>query len=525
MRVARTSDHLEREVKLGVWPGFRLPALDGVLDGLAAVAGADARLEATYFDTPDLRLARSGVTLRHRSSEGWTLKLPTGDEKGAMLSRRELTVVGDDATVPAELAKLLVAWVRTSTLGPVARLHTVRRSLELVDEEGVVVAEVVDDEVSVRHGRRLAMRFREVEVELGSTAPSGLLEAVVSRLQAAGAGVADPTPKVMRALGPRALDPPELEEVSARSEGSAAGAIRAGLAASVRRLLAHDVGVRLGEDAEDVHQARVATRRLRSDLRTYAPLLDEGWAQDLRVELKWVAAALGDVRDADVLLERLEVAAADLDRLDAEAMGGIVERLHVQRTAARSRLSEVLDDRRYAHLLDRLVEALGTSRLDEIPAVPAGSPAALVPADAWLLPEADAAASDMLPALVRRPWKHLRDAVAAVHPDGPDEELHQARIRAKRCRYAAEVAAVAVGKPAKRLASAVADLQEVLGEHQDAVVAQDWLRATAPELTSAEALVAGQLVAGQRAIADASRQSWRPIWERANRNKLRAWMD
>jgi CHAD domain-containing protein len=82
-----------------------------------------------------------------------------------------------------------------------------------------------------------------------------------------------------------------------------------------------------------------------------------------------------------------------------------------------------------------------------------------------------------------------------------------------------------VGKPAKRLASAVADLQEMLGEHQDAVVAQDWLRATAPELTSAEALVAGQLVAGQRAIADASRQSWRPIWERANRSKLRAWMD
>jgi CHAD domain-containing protein len=131
----------------------------------------------------------------------------------------------------------------------------------------------------------------------------------------------------------------------------------------------------------------------------------------------------------------------------------------------------------------------------------------------------------VLPALVRRPWKHLRDAVAAVEPDGPDEELHQVRIRAKRCRYAAEVAAVAVGKPAKRLAAAVAELQEVLGEHQDAVVAEDWLRSVAPELSPAEALVAGQLVAGQRTIADASRREWADVWDRVNRPKLRAWMD
>ncbi|MBA3956743.1 MAG: CYTH domain-containing protein, partial [Acidimicrobiia bacterium] len=108
MRVARTSDHLEREVKLGVWPGFRLPALDGVLDGLAAVAGADARLEANYFDTPDLRLARAGVTLRRRSGEGWTLKLPTGEGTSEMLSRRELTAGGglgeEDGAIPEELS-------------------------------------------------------------------------------------------------------------------------------------------------------------------------------------------------------------------------------------------------------------------------------------------------------------------------------------------------------------------------------------------------------------------------------------
>jgi inorganic triphosphatase YgiF len=127
---------VEREVKLGVWPGFRIPELDGVFDGMTVVAEAVSRLDASYHDTPDLRLARSGVTLRQRSPEGWTLKLPTGEGKGAMLSRRELTVAGDDMTVPVELANLVVAWVRTSTLGPVARLHTVRHSVKLVDHLG-----------------------------------------------------------------------------------------------------------------------------------------------------------------------------------------------------------------------------------------------------------------------------------------------------------------------------------------------------------------------------------------------------
>lgn len=511
-------------MKLGVWPGFRLPELDGVLEGLVAVTGGDSRLDATYHDTPDVRLARSGVTLRHRSAEGWTLKLPSGEESDGMLSRRELTVSGDDSSVPAPLARLVVAWVRTATLVPVARLRTLRHRVELVDDQGSVLAEVVDDEVSVHHGRRVALRFREVEVELGPAAPAELLDAVVSRLQAAGAGPGDPTPKVMRALGPRALEAPELGEVAAGKEGSAAAAIRSGLAASVRRLLTHDVGVRLGEDAEDVHQARVATRRLRSDLRTYATLLDEEWAKELRAQLKWVADALGAVRDTDVLLERLQEAATHLDALDRRAMGGIVERLQTQRSEARARLFEVMDDHRYVVLLDRLVGALAPPRLGEVPAVAAGTPAVIMPADKWLLPEADAPAAEVLPPLVHRPWKHLREAVTAVEPGGPDEELHQVRIRAKRCRYAAEVAAVAVGKPAKRLASAVADLQEVLGEHQDAVVAEAWLRTAVPDLSANEALVAGQLVAGQRAIAETTRRAWRPVWDRANRPKLRGWM-
>ncbi|MBA2624309.1 MAG: CYTH domain-containing protein, partial [Acidimicrobiia bacterium] len=212
---------IEREVKLGAWPGFRLPELDVpesvVAGGLAASPVTERRHEATYYDTPDVRLARSGASLRYRTGDGtgWTLKLPDGGappEDGS-LRRKELTFDGDGRALPAEVEGLLTAWVRTAALGPIARLSTLRRRVELVDDAGVALAEVVDDEVSVLHGRRVAVRFREVEVEVTPEAPEELLEHVVSGLRKAGAGAPDPTSKVRRALGPLAAGPPDLAPV------------------------------------------------------------------------------------------------------------------------------------------------------------------------------------------------------------------------------------------------------------------------------------------------------------------------
>jgi CHAD domain-containing protein len=98
------------------------------------------------------------------------------------------------------------------------------------------------------------------------------------------------------------------------------------------------------------------------------------------------------------------------------------------------------------------------------------------------------------------------------------------RIRAKRARYAAEAVAPAIGKEAKRFASAVADLQEVLGEHQDAVVAGDWLREHLPVHDAEAAYVAGRLAAIERDEADASREHWPEAWEGARKRSLRRWM-
>ena len=192
----------------------------------------------------------------------------------------------------------------------------------MVDDEGAVLAEVVDDEVSVLQGRKVAVRFREVEAEVTGKAPDGLLDGLVARLRAAGAGPPDPTSKVKRALGPVADGLPDLVEEPLGRHPTAADVIRQAITRSVLRLLAHDPGVRLGDDPEDVHQARVATRRLRSDLRTFRDLLDADWAQGLRDRLKVVAGALGAVRDADVLLERLHRQLDDLPVADRGAGRG-----------------------------------------------------------------------------------------------------------------------------------------------------------------------------------------------------------
>jgi CHAD domain-containing protein len=495
---------VEREVKLGAWAGFELPDLDDVSDDVTAVARAPRTLVAVYHDTPDLRLARWGVTVRHRTGDGsgWTVKLPDGDD-GPALVRRELTFDGPPAHLPDAAASLIRAYVRGAPVVPVARIRTVRTAVELRDGEGAMVAEVVDDEVSVLHGGRVATRFREVEVEVGERVPDGLLDSVVARLRAAGAGRPERTPKVIRALGARALEPPEIAPIELGKKPSAADVVRQAVGAAVTRILQHDPGVRIGDDPEDVHQARVGSRRLRSDLRTFGSLLDPTWLGVTRDELRWLAAALGEVRDLDVLIDRFRAQAAALAEPDTGALAPLFRRLATEREEARARLLAVLDSPRYVALLDRLVAAAQ---------------------DPPCLPDAQGPAADVVVGLVARPWRRLRKAVEALPKHPSDDELHRIRILAKRARYAADAAAPVAGKRAAAFAAAVARLQTVLGDHHDAVVAEAWLRAAAEGADEAVAGAIDELIAVQRADAAAGRKAWRKAWARASDGKLRSWL-
>ena len=501
---------VEREAKFDVAVDFELPELDHVIDGVVAVPAPARQLRAVYYDTPDLRLARAGISLRFRTGEEtrrnagrWTVKLPEG-ERAAVLARREIDVRAPGRTVPDEVAGLVRGHVRSASLAPVATLQTERHRIVLTSADGSALVEVADDRVDVLEGRTVARRFREVEVELRDGAPPALLPAVAGRLRKAGAAKPGGTSKLVRALGPRAQEPPDARPAALDpDEATVRDVVAAAIAEGVTRLLRHDPGVRLGGDPEDVHQARVAARRLRSDLRTFRDVVDDEAAAGLRDELRWLGGVLGAVRDADVLDERLRAQAARLPPSDADAAAGLLGRLDDERRAATARALEAMDSDRYLTLVDRLVAAAS------VPPV---------------VDEAAVRARKHLPAAVKGPWKHLARAVESLDDDPPDEALHEVRIRAKRLRYAAEAVAPVIGRRATRLAKAAAALQTVLGDFQDAVVAEAWLRSVAEQVPPAEALVAGQLVAVQWQARLDARADWSAAWDDLSSKKLRSWL-
>ena len=152
----------------------------------------------------------------------------------------------------------------------------------------------------------------------------------------------------------------------------------------------------------------------------------------------WYAGLLGEVRDTEVLMERLEHQARSLPKEDAAAVTPIVARLAKEREAGRKRLLKGMDSPRYIALLDRLTEAAAQPQFASD--ATSGGPGQ--------------AAADALPALVRRPWKRLAKAVRELPEVPADEQLHAVRILAKHTRYAAEAAAGVIGKPATHLRQA-----------------------------------------------------------------------
>jgi CHAD domain-containing protein len=493
----------EREVKLTVASSFAMPGLEGLGDGVVAVHRDPQDVWTVYFDTDDLRLARWGASLRHRLGQGWTVKLPP-ERDGDVLVRPELTFAGHGKRPPAAAVDLVRAFARGGELAPRAQLRTTRRRTELRDGEGRLVADVFEDDVAVRDGRRVTGSFREVEVEIGDATPSELLEALLARLRDAGADASDPASKYIRALGPVDLSPevvvPDLGE-----EATVGDVFRRALAASVARLVVHDPVMKLGSDPEGVHQARVATRRLRSDLRTFRAFLDPGRAATLREELGRLAGVLGEVRDADVLLERTRRRSEELPGDHARGASEVIASLAGERDSAHATLLATLRDTRYVLLLDHLVSE-------------ARAPA--------LLPEADRRARDVAGSLVRRPWRSLAAHRRQLGKQPTDADLHDLRIRAKRVRYASEAVAPVVGEPAQRLASAAARLQRVLGDLNDSVVAEAWLLGwaagdgrsphgggTARELARLESVDAARL-----------RSEWPRAWKRLSSRELREWM-
>jgi CHAD domain-containing protein len=472
---------LERELKLRAAVGFALPPLPGR-------PIATRHLSSTYHDTEDHRLASIGVTLRYRAENGsgaWQLKLP------AQAARTELEVEGPPDTVPEELLDLVFAPLGGCPLRPVATLETVRNGI-VVTRDNRDVAEVVQDQVVVHAGSEAVRAFDELEVELldGDEAD---LEQLRDTLEQAGAQNGDQRPKLLQALGLHRPAAPKVDPSDPPFRQ-----LTAMLRAQLRAILINDPGTRLGTDPEALHQHRVAVRRLRALLRAARPMLDRDWVSEVRGELKWVGAALGEVRDLDVLLEHLEREAAGLPHADMEAFAPLFAVLAQRRQGARERMLAALRQERYVELLDRLER--------ELPE-----------------PPRDASAAEVHPAeLARTEFRRLRKRMRALTKDSPDEQLHEARIAVKRARYSAELAAPSSGDRMTKLVSAYKDLQDVLGDHQDAAVAEAAVREVALGTgRKPGALAAGMIVERQRGRRADARlalpDSWRAVKRRGRR--------
>lgn len=240
-------------------------------------------------------------------------------------------------------------------------------------------------------------------------------------------------------------------------------------------LACNDAGLRTGTNL--VHKTRVAARRLRSTLRVFGTLVDVDAANQLDRELSWYADLLGEVRDRDVLGGHLAERITDLPakHVRSPVAEQIVATLDQERTAAFDQLRQELDSDRYRGLF----RMLRGWRL----APPFTTDAAAKPT----------AVDDFVGRAQRKADKRLRKAGDDV------ERLHRAPKALKRARYAAEL-----GEPVTPDLSEVAKkakrLQTVLGDHQDAIVAADFL-STTPASNGPNAFSYGFLTANELAAA------------------------
>jgi inorganic triphosphatase YgiF len=492
----------EIETKLEIAPDAKLPSLSK-RRRLAAVGIAGAadpqnyHLDAMYYDTPDLDLLRSKMTLRRRTGgpdAGWHLKLPA--VQGARTEVGLPLSAGEPGDVPSELAGIVRGAARGRELVPVARLVNDRTVRHLLDEAGCTMIEVADDHVTATPllgGAAKPSQWRELEAEIidGNT---DQLAATVDVLLSAGASKASSTSKLARAL---AIGP-----VPARRGKTAGDAVLASLGRQRDLLIAADRGLREGVDGA-LHDARSAARRIRAMLTVFSPLFEGHDIAELRAALRSFGSTLSAARDLEVARRRLidqlgeepeDYARAARRRLD-EACGSRL-------TAARGLARTLIDSDDYLQMLRVLDQLVANPQLSR---------------------RAQRTAGAELPALIAASWHRMREqADIALTDPGNIAAVHDVRKSAKTVRYATEAAITALGSDAVVFASALEEIQETLGEFQDAGYAAALLASLALEddTDGVAGFIFGRLHAFEQAMAHGAFDEFSDVWDRVEDGEL-----
>jgi CHAD domain-containing protein len=250
-------------------------------------------------------------------------------------------------------------------------------------------------------------------------------------------------------------------------------------------------GVREGRDPEELHRFRVATRRSRALIRASRPLVRDQLAA-LDRELRWLGGATSEVRDLDVLIGHLSDLVPSLEPDQAEAVE-ILAALEQERERSRGALVAAIRANRFHDLMRRFSIAVPNLHASD--------------------------GNGSLARLARKELERLRTAYDDLGPDAGDDDVHEVRIRAKHARYAAELAATTGGTRFEDLAAALAGVQDVIGNHQDAVVAEQRVRELATEESR---LAAGRIVEHERQLRRDARAALPDAMRRVERRALRA---
>lgn len=455
--------------------------LDAALGGRTWAVDECEQVER-HVDTRRLRLLALGHTLAQvtdSSGTRWVLHLAGSDDPIVFAAP------GDE--VPPVLEQLLVGVTAGRPLAEIATLTSHHRHSAVSIGDGATDVSIDDDVVAGPDGyrrRRVRLEFLSGDTEQYTLA--------LGRLRQAGASSA-PTCSLLTELLADQLADARLRRVALDGDATLAELARASITRATRELLVIDPSLRLDATPDDVHDARVALRRLRSDLRTLEPLLRRRQAERLRDELAWLAGHLGRVRDLDVLADHVH------DWLPASAIddeGGrlLLRRLRNERRVAAMVVRNALASSRYETLVRDLRRAARRTRWKR---GVHGSDAAAEPARN----------------LARHAFRRVERDVRRLADPPRVAQLHRVRKDAKASRYAAELVSPVVDDELDGLAERMHALQDVLGALQDTVVVHDWVhRLPASVLSPAEAWAAARLTRAADVAADDARAAWPAVW-------------
>jgi CHAD domain-containing protein len=443
----------------------------GTIDGLVLEPRSTLQIFDTYLDTDDWRIHRAGFALRIRSESGKseaTLK-SLRSASAEVADRRELSETLENSESESIRQSIGPVGMRVHAVSgahallPLFEVRTSRQRFAIRrEDEAQQLGEIALDEtvISRPHGEpQTSMQRVEVEALTGAHEP---LEALVKTLRSDCALEEASDTKYSQGLKSVGLAPGAAPEFAPTAIEASMPVVDVALA-NLRRYLSawhlHEPGARLGDNSEELHDLRLAGRRLDAILRQFRSSLPASFRR-IWPTLKKILRALGDVRDLDVALSGLETFRRELPESDQETVEPLKQHLVSERGRARARMLSVLDSVSVQKNLQKL-----TSLLAE-PSVASQRSAPKLTLNV---------ARDM----VRRRYRKVRKGADLVTADSSMEAYHEVRSRVKKLRYALEAVAVIYGKPADEMLRALRRWQEKLGVQQDAAVASRRLQALA----------------------------------------------